>query len=45
MYKKINNFKNVMDNGFTIIPKVLSNQECENLKKIAKNTYRKYKKK
>ena len=45
MYKKINHFKNVMDNGFTIIPNVLNNQECENLKKIAKKTYKKYKKK
>ena len=42
MKKKIKYFKDVIENGFTIIPKVLKRKECENLKKIAKKIHKNY---
>ncbi len=37
--------KNILNNGFTIIPNVLKKDECQELKEIGKKIYKKYKNK
>ena len=39
------NINNILNNGFTILKNVITNKECDNLKKISKQTFKTFNKK